>query len=306
MVDVAHRAHGTAAIHIAADVTTMDVDLGLAPNVTRIGVVGVAYSIVVRIVFVRAAACAVHVAAIREFVGQEIRVIQWIRGVRIMSIVIRRAADGAAIDIDLGFQINVAVFTGAIHRTFHRWTSLARLAYINKGVGDIGQSVKNVARGSDVATARTIHHAVLVAVGAYGAAEDVQRSLTATKIRPVFAIVAQVGAYRSHGTTAIYVMVDISTIDGEVGVAEYATSSDAELLLGAFLIAGRSTAAGIHVAVPAAQGITNIGVRNSHIGMTLYVAIGCTAIHTVQNIAASDVDMGVAHVGHIHHLIQKA
>ena len=85
-VNQAHRGHSTATVYAAADVTSMDVDLGVALRDASQGVV-LSYFDRIRgfgirgrglgsrnhegfpTIFVGTAACAIHVAAIREFRG---------------------------------------------------------------------------------------------------------------------------------------------------------------------------------------------------------------------------------------------
>ena len=187
MVDDAHRGHGAAAIHVVADVTAIDVDFGVALHIARIGVVGVSPAIAVSIVLVGTATCAVDVAAIGK-IGQRVGIGCRVRF--ILVIIRRRAADGAAKDVDLRFQVDVAVFTAAIHRAFNlgvagnaggrssTWVNGAS-ADVDGGIGHISQAVHESVGGVNLATARAVHHAVLVTMGADGAARNGNSGMTA-------------------------------------------------------------------------------------------------------------------------------
>ena len=187
MVEEAHRGHGTAAIHVVADGAAIDIDFGVALHETCTGIVGICYAVTVGVVLVGATACAVYVAAIGE-IGQRVGIGCRVRF--ILVIIRRRAADGAAKDVDLRFQVDVAVFTAAIHRAINlgvagntggrscTWVNGAA-ADVDSGIGHISQAVHESVGGVNLATARAVHHAVLVTMGADGAARNGNSGMTA-------------------------------------------------------------------------------------------------------------------------------
>ena len=179
-----HRPHGATAIHTAADITAIDVDLGIASGDTSEGVVfsysnllmsyrilglGIGSRIIKgnSLIFVGTATGAIHIATIGEYICL------LPRG---HAFVFRKsAADGATIHINHRFKVSVSVFARAIHRAVDFREIVRRRAFstdVHLGIGSVGQRVHESAGSVNHAPARAKHHAVLIAIGAYGAAGD--------------------------------------------------------------------------------------------------------------------------------------
>ena len=85
----------------------------------------------------------------------------------------------------------MAVLAGAVHRAVHLGARLTQLTDVHLGIGHVGQAVHEGADGVNLTTARTEYHAVLVAVGADGAALDVDRGMTMTSFGIIWSAIAR-------------------------------------------------------------------------------------------------------------------
>ena len=130
------------------------------------------------------------------------------------------------------------------------------------------------------------------------------------------------GTHRSEGASAIYVMVDLASVDGDVGVAEHTSSGFAEYARAAADVAFHATAAAVHVAsihlwpvgTRAGVGLYHLGCRelgsdgagvDLYVGVLFDVTVAAAAEHAgahlrvVRTALGTYGDEGLVDIGHV-------